>query len=315
MKRFISFILVILVTFAFMLFASCDKVEENLPASNQARCAIHFLNVGEGDAILIKLPDGKVMLIDCGESSEVNKKCLENNIDLLGGKIDYFILSHPDADHVGNAKYIVDKFKINTAYLPYLVNPSRFNIYNEFYQTINSKNTDIIYSSNIVNVETDDYYFAFLTPKPHEMSDSAYNDLNLSETPPNDKVNAVSPIIYFECDGVRFLFTGDAPSKVEVEAIDYAKTVLAEKVNLKNLDFLKVSHHGSSDASCDEFLEEICPKNAIISVGKNSYGHPSRAVIDRLISYNQNVSIWHTDVQGSVSVLIDGGKYRVQTAL
>lgn len=283
--------------------------------------AVYYLDVGQGDAVLLRLPDNKVMLIDSGESGEAVSKDIKTAVKTVGDKIDYLVISHPDSDHVGNAKSVVDEFYVGTAYLPYLKNPSRFIEYYGFYRTIENKGVKVNFSDYTDYIEGEDYFIAFLSPVHYELTDSPYTDVNIADAPSSADINAVSPIIYLEYKGVRFVFTGDAPAKIEKSVVKNYEASLydvffgKDKVNLKQIDFLKVSHHGSNDASCEEFLSLLQPANAVISVGENYYGHPSTAALNRITKSNADVNVWRTDTDGTVSVFVDDDGYRIACAL
>ena len=101
--------------------------------------------------------------------------------------------------------------------------------------------------------------------------------------------NDNSSVIYTELNDYKFLFMGDAGIEVEEDLI--------KKYNLKDIDVLKVGHHGSKTSSSKEYIDEINPKYSIISVGKNNrYGHPNIEVIDNLI----DSKIYRTDQDGSI---------------
>ncbi len=299
-----------------------DLSVDKAPVIYNGGLLVNYLDVGEGDAILIKLPDGKVMLIDCGEENDVNKEYLEESVASLGGKIDYFILSHPDGDHVGNATFLINECEIDTLFLPDIKNYQRFASYCMFYETALSKDLNIKRSEKGFRIETEDYFIAILSPYGKISSDSPYHDLDIEKEITSEMINATSPIIYFECYGVRFLFTGDASAKMEDKIIDDYKVKFTEmlfgkgKVNLDSVDFLKVSHHGGNDASSRKFLSVIKPSYAVISVGENIYGHPSDAVINRLNSSNSNLQILRTDLSGTISVNVkEDGKIAVNNLL
>lgn len=283
--------------------------------------AVYYLDVGQGDALVLSLPDNKVMLIDSGESSESVSEDIKKAVKTIGDKIDYLVISHPDADHVGNAKSIIDEFYVDTAYLPYLKNPSRFIEYYDFYRTIENKGVKVNCSDYTDHIDGEDYFIAFLSPVHYDHADSPYTDVNISDSPSSIDINAVSPIIYLEYKGVRFVFTGDAPTKIEKKVVENYNAGLYDgffgdnKVNLEQIDFLKVSHHGSNDASCEEFLSLLQPANAVVSVGDNYYGHPSTAALNRITKANADVNVWRTDTDGTISVFVDGDGYRVARAV
>ena len=203
------------------------------------------------------------------------------------------------------------------AFLPYIISPQNFNLYYRALTLLNEKEVQIVYSAVGTTVFGDDYYFVMLSPNPKETTDSAYDIFNSYEDPPADVRNNVSPIIYLEYKGVRFIFTGDAGFSQEEVALNNLTLgmVNKNKVNLDGIDFLKVSHHGAADASGDEFLQALTPKNAVISVGVNTYSHPAKATLSRILNANEDCDLYLTSVCGTVSVFVDGkGKATVHTA-
>ena len=116
----------------------------------------------------------------------------------------------------------------------------------------------------------------------------------------NDK----SSVSYTKLNNHKFLFMGDAGAEVEKDII--------EKYNLKDIDVLKVGHHGSGTSSSEEFINNIVPKYSIISVGKNNkYGHPNKEVLNRL----ENTKIYRTDKQGSIMFKIKNDKLKIETCV
>ena len=114
--------------------------------------------------------------------------------------------------------------------------------------------------------------------------------------------NDNSSVVYIELNNHKFLFMGDAGVEVEEELI--------EKYNLRNIDVLKVGHHGSKTSSSKEFVDNIVPKYSIISVGKNNrYGHPNKEVLNNL----ENSKIYRTDQDGSIMFKIKNNKLKIET--
>ena len=293
------------------------KVEENT-------FSIHFIDVGQGDCIFARFSDGKTMLVDCGPNDEniANKiiKFIKGaNVDT----IDYFVLTHPDGDHVGNAVKIMSSFNIGTAYLPDIYE-GHFNLYShykaaEFY--IRNNNISVNRSDCYDIIQGSDYNVVFLAPQPKAINGSAYRDFNSAQTPTDTQANALSSVIYIEAQGVRCLLTGDLTSTQEIKMLNSLQMLKFHhdyyniSVDLNNIDFLKVAHHGADSSSCDEFLMQIRPINAIISVGGNNfYGHPSTQVLNRLYLVNPLINVYRTDVSGTIAVTALGeGKYKVKT--
>ena len=114
--------------------------------------------------------------------------------------------------------------------------------------------------------------------------------------------NDNSNVIYFNYNNYKFLFMGDA-------GIEREKDIL-EKYNLKDIDFLKVGHHGSNTSSSKEFIDSVNPKYSIISVGKNNrYNHPKDSVLETL----SNSKIYRTDIDGSIEIKINKNGYKIKT--
>ena len=171
----------------------------------------------------------------------------------------------------------------------------------------------------------EDYYLIMLSPENYRNKDSAYYKVNFSIDPLPDDINNISPIIYLDYKGVRFIFTGDAGFSQEKVALNNIDTGIVNRflqkqdkvpVNLTDIDFLKVSHHGSNDASGNEFLQRITPKNAVISVsGTNSYGFPKDETLSRILAANENCNLYLTCKKGTVSVYVnEDGQTMIKTA-
>ncbi len=295
-----------------------ESVEENT-------FSIHFIDVGQGDCIFARFSDGKTMLVDCGPNDE---SVANNIIDYIKSAkvdtIDYLVLTHPDSDHVGNAVKIMSSFNIGTAYLPdiYEGHLNLYSYYKDAENFIRDKNITVNRSDCYDIIQGDDYNVVFLAPQPSAIIGSAYIDFNFALSPTDTQANALSSVIYIQAQGVRCLLTGDITSVQERKMLDKLETLKTHynnygiTVDIKDIDFLKVSHHGADNSSCDEFLMKTRPKNAVISVGGNNfYGHPATEVLERLYAVNPLMNIYRTDVSGSISVTALGqGEYKVKTA-
>jgi competence protein ComEC len=114
-------------------------------------------------------------------------------------------------------------------------------------------------------------------------------------------VNEDSLVLLIEYGAFQVLFAGDAGFRAEAEMRGRARAV----------DLLKVGHHGSRGSTGDEWLDSLRPRAAVISVGRNSYGHPSRETLDRLRQHG--IGVWRTDQDGAVTVITDGQRMTVQS--
>ena len=124
----------------------------------------------------------------------------------------------------------------------------------------------------------------------------------------NDKIfdneNDNSNVIYFEYLKYKFLFMGDASSKVE--------NYIMSRYNLSDISFLKVGHHGSMTSSSKKFIDYVTPRISLISLGRgNIYGHPNKEVLENL----NNSKIYRTDLDGSINIKIKKSKVRIYTSI
>lgn len=246
---------------------------------------ITFLDVGQGDSTFISLPHNKKsVLIDTGGISNSDYSIVENKtIVYLKSKginhIDYLILTHGDFDHMGEAINLVNNFKVEKV----IFNCGEFNeLEQDLIKVLDKKK--IPYYSCIKELNIDDNKLYFLNNKDYG----------------NENDN--SSVIYTELSNHKFLFMGDAGLEVEEDLI--------KKYNLKDIDVLKVGHHGSRTSSGKNFINEINTEYSIISVGKNNrYGHPNKEVLSNL----EQSKIYRTDQDGSIMFKIKKNKLRIET--
>ena len=320
MTRLRKTVLTILLAVLFILVSALCGCGDSVPSGAGVKVykgfSVHCLDVGQGDSIFIRLPDRKNMLIDCGENDVHGKNfnTIKDHLNAYSVKtIDYFVLTHPDGDHIGNAQKVLNEFSVKQIYIP-IVDDSviiNFPEYKSVLEIIESKGIKTEYSDSYKYIVGEDYGIAFLSPLPLAFEGSSYAELNAQTVVSDSAVNNLSPIIYAKISGVRFLFTGDAEkSQEDLVLSNYSvgtyQTYFSKKgidVNLESIDFLKVSHHGANDATKQEILNVLKPKSAVISVGGNNYyGHPTSAVLLRLEEINPEYKLYRTDVHGTVSV-------------
>ena len=239
---------------------------------------IHFINVGQGDAIAIKFANNEVMLIDSG--TELYRDKLMNYLDkiVLEGKstIDYLVLTHIDNDHSGNMVSLISNYNIKSLYRPKLnstIEDSTSNNSNETYDAIISlakeKNINLFYNEVGRTLSVGLSMVTWLSPIGISFDD------NLDS-------NNYSPVIRLDYNGKSALFTGDIDSDIEESLINtYDNGEL-------DIDILKVAHHGSNYSTSNEFLMSTTPEYACISVGENTYGHPANKLLERILKYDEN---------------------------
>ena len=238
------------------------------------------IDVKQGDSSLLYLDD-KTILIDTG--GLYNQIVVEKTIIMLKSfginKIDYLIITHGDYDHMGDSIYLANNFKIDKV----ILNNDDYNeLEKELIKVLDKKK--IKYLKGLQEIKLDNYKLEFL---------------NTSEY---DNENDNSNVIYLNYNDYKFLFMGDA-------GIDKEKDIL-KKYALKDIDILKVGHHGSNTSSSKIFINNIKPKYAIISVGKNNrYGHPKSSVLGTL----SNSKIYRTDLDGSIVIRFNKNGYKIRT--
>jgi len=246
---------------------------------NFQRCPLEviFCDVGQGDASLIKLPDGRLILIDGGPDGSV-LKCLGKNIFFGKRKIDYLILSHYHDDHVLGFPEVARRYRIkNFIYVP---DENYSAPRDELMKYLDKQQSQIIKLVFQGRLELEkNCYLQFLNPAIFKV--------------PLDSNNSL--VVRFSCRGKTFLFSGDNELKVE-------KALLSSDFNF-SADVFKASHHGSKTSNSEDFLRAGGFKILVISVGENKFGHPSLEVLER--AQNMGIDIRRTDENGTIKFIIE----------
>ena len=258
-----------------------NSANDDVKAQTGSPLKVHYIDVGQGDSALIELPNGEKMLIDGGPRSAASR--VVSYISNLGiEKIDYVVATHPHEDHIGGLPDVLDNFQVGTFYMPNKEHSS--NIFMNMLDALQRNGCKAVYAKSGTEIFFSDILKGyFIAP----VSDN-YSNLN--------NYSAVVRIKYLNSS---FLFTGDVEDSVENE-------IMAQNCDLR-VDVLKVGHHGSSTSSSALFLQKIKPKYAIISVGNNSYGHPSAETVARLEGIGAKV--YTTKDCGTIIVETDGSNY------
>ena len=248
---------------------------------------VTFIDVGQGDSILLSLGHKGNILIDTGGEVNFNKKTYDivknKTIPYLKSeginKLDYLILTHGDFDHAGLSNSLVKNFKVDKV----IFNCGSYNdLEKELMKVLDKKKIKSYSCIKELNIDKNKLYFL--------------------QTKEYDNENDNSNVIYTELNGFKFLFMGDASNSTEKEIL--------KKYNLSDIDVLKVGHHGSKTSSSIKFINEINPKYSIISVGKNNrYGHPNKEVLNNL----EESKIYRTDQDGSIMFKGKNNKLQVET--
>ena len=253
-----------------------------------------FLNVGQGDAILIKTPKGQTVLIDGGPDNKVLEK-LGKYLTPLQKRIDLIILTHPHTDHISGLIEVLRRYDIGLVILSGA--EIKTDVYAEFLKATKTNNVQILIAEAGQAIHFDkNLEFDIISPDKN-LSSLVFNKKSESFGTGGNDVNDASIVGKLIYNNFSIMFMGDATSKIENQLLAYGD-------NLKS-DILKVGHHGSKYSSFTNFLKIVAPKAGIIEVGaKNFYGHPSQAALSRLGMFN--VNIFRTDQNGDIRVLSNG---------
>ncbi len=252
-------------------------------ASNQGQLTANFIDVGQGDSILIDLSETEV-LIDGGEKSPGVIDYLKKYVD---GPLEVMVATHPHSDHIGGLPAVLSAFQVQQ--IRYNGDHSDSNIYAEFMTGVQSEGAEVHVGKRGDRITTGDLTFILLNPT------------TLSGT-----VNNNSIVLNLSYGKVDFLFTGDAEKEAE------AAILLAADIPVPDVDILKVGHHGSRTASSKDFLASTRPEIAVYMAGVgNRYGHPHQETLAALAQIGAKV--YGTDINGTIIVSTDGVKYAIST--
>lgn len=240
---------------------------------------VDYIDVGQGDSILITTPDGVNMLIDAGEgegkSGAVTSYLTQRGID----EIDTVIATHPHSDHINAMDEVLDSTEVEHFYMPDVSHTTK-----DFENMLDALE-DV---EDIKAVKAGDNFSLGQQVSCRVLApcSESYEDLN--------DYSVVLKLTYGETD---FIFMGDAEALSEEEILAAGEDVSA--------DVLKCGHHGSSSSSSPDFVEAVDPQYAVISCGvDNSYGHPDSETLSVLDSFG--ITVLRTDKQGTITIESDG---------
>ncbi len=249
-------------------------------ASSDEAGRIHFIDVGEGDSILLEV-EGKSALIDTGNlisGPHLVKYLKEKGIE----KLNYLILTHPHPDHIGGVFFILPALKVEK-------------IYDNGQDLAGGRKTSAIYRWYEDLVRKRKNYAVLISGDSLTLGSLTLEVLWPPGVPTSSDFNAFSLVIMVKGGGFSCLLTGDLTAAGERE-------LLIREVSLK-ADVLKVGHHGAEDATTEEFLEAVSAGIAVVSVDEdNFWGYPSARVLQRL--KKAGVKVYRTDREGDIVLSI-----------
>lgn len=262
---------------------------------DDGRLHLIFCNVGQGDAILIRTPRGSDILVDGGPDERV-LSCLGKHLPFWDRKLEMVILSHPHTDHFVGLLSVLKRYSVLSFVSEKLVNKSL-----GFSQLLKELEVEKL---SIQNVYAGD---KFTTKDGLSFQILAPSRSFLERTSPAGEIgesgefaSLVTLVSFGEFD---FLLTGDSQVEELKEGI--------EGVFLPGIEVLQVPHHGSRSGLDSSFLNEVRPRLAVISVGKNNrYGHPNEEILK--ILRDMDIKMLRTDLNGEVEIISDGKKWSIK---
>ena len=238
--------------------------------------SVHFIDVGEGDAILV-VQGSYAMLVDGGSAemgaavfNYLRRRGIEN--------LEYVIATHPFADHVGGLPYVLRRVNVNNVLLPMIYHDTP--AYNAFLFAVEASGANVAVPFAGHTFALGDASITVLAPNPTDQWENRAN---------------YSIVLRVEFGTTNFLLMGDAMREVESNLLDSTANLSA--------DVLKVARHGASSATTSGFLDAVNPSVAVISAGGNN-SFLSQEVLRRL--GNMGIHILRTDLNGNIVITSDG---------
>ena len=271
----------------------------SIPARRVGELRVHFLSVGQGDCTIVEFPSGAVLMVDAGDGSFSNDNYVIRYLKGLAPASLSIAATHADIDHFGGFSEVLRLYSAEKIYLPPVAGET--GAYRRFLAAAERKPCPKATLRRYENLyDASGAYLVCLSP--HAAGE--------------DDENSSAAMLYLEYEGVRVLLSSDTPAARE-RALLEEYTLLPRvfdvgglTVSLEDIDVLKVGHHGSAGASCEEWLSLLRPQKAVISCGVgNSYGHPAGETLTRLTAVGAD--IYRTDELGTVVLSIYGGGYTI----
>lgn len=252
---------------------------------------VHFLDIGQGDAILIRTPQYHNILIDGGPPGSRLIQEMGNILPPLEKTIDLIILTHPHLDHIGGLIEVLERYKVKNVLLTGVQHTSSY--YENFLSKIQKNNIPIHIANKTQDFILGELFFDTIYPFSSIANDAFQN------------INNSSIVIKMTYKKTSVLFTGDAEQEVE-------EKILAKNTHIQ-AEIMKAAHHGSRTSNTTTYLEAIQPTMAIIQVGgKNKYDHPHQETLERFS--HKKIKVWRNDIHGTISIFLKpGGEEKIKT--
>ncbi len=243
---------------------------------------VYFLDVGQGDSILLVYPTGERLLVDTGKDSKVFRS-LDGVLPWYDKTINYVLLTHSDLDHVGAMSDILDRYMIQKLFISEFFEQEE--VGKEIVEKSRQKGTE-------VQILKKDDVLTFGT-KISNTFDIVHPDANCFFVYKNTNDCSLVALVTYGSSSI--LLTGDIAKEVELQIMPEVPSPLT---------VLKVAHHGSKNSTDEQFIQKIKPQYSIVSSGENTYGHPSLEALAVLNSASS--TIWNTKKDATIVASFDG---------
>ena len=251
---------------------------------------VRFLDIGQGDATLIRSPGGRTMLIDGGNSTADADNVIMPALQAWGNdRLNVMVVTHPDQDHIGGLPRVIELAPVDQVVLTGQVHATK--IYEKLLTAIRDKKLSAVRARGGMSADFDPALTTTILGPTDDLVKS-------------DDTNDASVVIRMTYGTVSFLFIGDAEETEETVILNSGADVHAQ--------ILKVGHHGSRNSTSESWLRAVAPEVGVISVGAdNRYGHPHPETLALLSQLG--IKAYRTDQQGTITVVTDGTTYKVST--
>jgi competence protein ComEC len=256
------------------------------------RLHVTFLDVGQGDAILIQTPDGQIILVDGGPDPQAISLALGEALPFWKRTVDLVVATQPQADHVTGLVEVLQRYKVKMVLESGVLYDSA--VYQEWHRLIAEKQIECnVARAGQVIALGGGVTLQVLNPW-----------LELFQGTSSD-VDNNGVVLRLQWEDVSFLLTADIRKEAEFRLVE-------RRVDLESM-VLKAAHHGSQTSTTSQFLEVVAPQVAVISVGEdNHFGHPSPEVLERLADRLGEENVYRTDKDGTIEFVTDGNRLWVQ---
>lgn len=243
-----------------------------------------FCDVGQGDAIFIRTPKGQDILIDAGPDESV-LSCLSNHMPFWDRTIELAFLTHPHADHHNGLIHVLNRYRLKYFVTENLLNDTAG--FTALLTTLRKKTIQPRFVTRGNSVALDSgVSIVVLGPTKEFLASRAPNGFI------NEQKEFASLVLYISYGSFDVLTTGDS---------QVAGLMDASVLNLRGIDVFQVPHHGSKSGITRELMSGLLPKVAVISVGRNSYGHPSKEALE--ILRDLTIKTLRTDERGTINLV------------